>query len=201
MSGQCYRWVVFCWLASAGSLWAASSPIVLNTGGGQPLQTESRQLSLDPLLIQPSLVFNFGFATDEAFAPGTFLDSFTVTIQTTDSQFTAVYLTTDASGTVLAPATPGALAIAPTTVSLGSIAYPPLSPLLSRQSAYAVSALIPSQFFGSSFNVYFDLFDNGDAVVSQGWFSDLRIADIPEPQAWSLLLAAIGLWRFARSRR
>jgi len=43
------------------------------------------------------LVFNFGFATDETPSAGTFLDSFSVTIQDAAQRFTAIYLTSDAT--------------------------------------------------------------------------------------------------------
>ncbi len=194
--------VVFsCWFAFAGAAAADTIPVVLNTGAGQPLQTETRLLTLDPGLAQPRLEFNFGFATDELFTPNTFQDSFTVTIQTTDQQFTAVYLTADASGMVLGPPTPGALAIAPSSITSAAIAYPALTPQLHQQTAFAVSAAIPPQFQGTSMNVFFDLFDNGDAAASQGWFSGLQVTQIPEPQSWSLVFAVMCVWGIAKMRR
>ncbi len=175
---------------------------VLNTGSGQPLVSEVRPLFVDAAAIQPTLLFNFGFATDETVASGVFLDSFTVTIQDSNSVFTAVYLTTDASGNVLSPSTPGAIVIDPATISTDPLAYPSLNPVLLSQRAYAVSALIPAQFIGSQINVFFDLFDNLNPIASQGWFSDLRLGAVPEPQAWSLLLlAGATAWSLRRSKK
>jgi hypothetical protein len=173
-----------------------------NTGGGQPLVSDVRPLFVDAALVQPRLQFNFGFATDESFVPNAILDSFTVTIQSSNQLYTAVYLTADASGVVWAPATPGALVIDPATIDFQAIAYPSLQPVLVLQRAFQVSALIPSQFLGGSINVYFDLFDNLNPQASQAWFSDLRVTAVPEPQAWMLLLlAGLSCWSFNRLKR
>ena len=153
-------------------------------------------------MVQPLLQFNFGFATDEAFLANQILDSFTISIQSTDQQFTAVFLTTDASGTVLAPATPGAVEVPASTISLTPIPYPPLAPILGSESAFAVSAAIPQQFWGSPINVYFDLFDNGDVTASQGWLSDVKVSTIPEPGCWDLLFGAgLAFWSMRRFRK
>ncbi len=189
-------------LLSAHLVSAQGVLTVLNTGGGQPLVSEVRPLFVDAALVQPRLQFNFGFATDESFVPNTFLDSFTVTIQSANQLFTAVYLTTDAGGTMLAPPTPGTLVIDPATINTDALAYPSLQPVLVLQRAFQVSALIPSQFLGTSINVYFDLFDNLNANASQGWFSDLRVTAVPEPHAWVLLLlAGLSCWSFNRLKR
>ena len=175
---------------------------VLNTGGGQPLMSEARPLFVDATLVQPRLQFNFGFATDEAFVPNTILDSFTVTIQSSNQLFTAVYLTTDASGMVLAPPTSGGLVVDPATISSDALAYPSLNPVLLHRLAFQISAPIPDQFLGTSINVYFDLYDNLNANASQGWFSDLRVTAVPEPNAWMLwLLAGLSVWGFNQLKR
>ena len=174
-----------------------------NTGGGQPLVSDVRPLFVDASLVQPRLQFNFGFATDESFVPNSILDSFTVTIQSSNQLYTAVYLTADASGVVWAPATPGALVIDPATIDFQAIAYPSLQPVLVLQRAFQVSALIPSQFLGSSINVYFDLFDNLNPRASQAWFSDLRVTAAPGPQAWMLAAGRsimLELWPIAKER-
>lgn len=189
-------------LLSAHLVSAQGTLTVLNTGGGQPLVSEVRPLFVDAALLQPRLLFNFGFATDETFVPDTFLDSFTVTIQSSNQLFTAVYLTTDASGTILAPPTPGTLVIDPATITTSALAYPSLQPILANQLAFQVSAPIPAQFVGGQINVYFDLFDNLNANASQGWFSDLRVTAVPEPHAWMLLLlAGLSCWSFSRLKR
>ena len=188
-------------LLSASLVSAQGTLTIMNTGSGQPLLSEVRSLFVDGSLFQPRLLFNFGFATDESLAPGTFLDSFTVTIQDPNQAFTAIYLTLDIAGTILAPPTPGTLFIDPATISTDPLAYPNLSPVLFDQHAYALSALIPAQFFGSQINVYFDLFDNQNSIASQAWFSNLRVESVPEPQVLSLLLLAGGvMWRLRRTK-
>jgi hypothetical protein len=174
---------------------------VLNTGGEEPLVSEVRPLFVAAGSLQPRLLFNFGFATDENSGTETFLDSFTVTIQDVNQVFTAIYFTADAAGTVLAPPTPGAIVIDPATLSTNALDYPSLNPILLNQRAYAVIALLPAQFIGRQINVYFDLFDNLNAIGSQTWFSDLALEAVPEPQAWSLLLlAGAAAWRPKRLR-
>ena len=134
--------------------------------------------------------------------PNTFLDSFTVTIQSSNQVFTAVYLTTDAGGTILAPPTPGTLVLDPATINTDVLAYPSLQPVFVHQLAFQVSALSPPQFLGASINAYFDLYDNLNATGSQGWFSDLRVTAVPEPSAWMLLLlAGLSCWSFNRFKR
>ena len=63
---------------------------MLNTGAGQPVVSLVRPVFVDAALVQPRFQFSFGFATDESFVPNTFLDSFTVTIQSSNQVFTAV---------------------------------------------------------------------------------------------------------------
>ncbi len=184
------RAIVALLLLPAHFVTAQGTITVLNTGGGQPLVSEARSLFVDGALVQPRLLFNVGFATDETVALNAFLDSFTVTLQDSNHVFTAIYLTADAAGIVLAPPTPGTVVIDPATLVAEALAYPRLLPVFALQRAFAVNAPIPAQFSGSPIQVYFDLFDNLDPVASQGWFSDLRIVAVPEPRTWTLLLLA-----------
>ena len=133
---------------------------VLNTGSGQPLVSAVRPLLVDGGGVQPRLLFNLGFATDETATPGAFLDSFTVTIQDSNQVFTTIYITADAAGFVVAPPTPGTVVIDPATISKDPLDYPSLNPVLLNRRAFVVIAPIPAQFVGSYINVYFDLFDN-----------------------------------------
>jgi hypothetical protein len=170
-----------------------------NTGAGQVLVTETRSIFVDAGLQQPRLIFDFGFATDETPAPGAFLDSFTVTVQDSAQQFSAVYLTADATGVLWAPQTPGALQIDPASITANPLSYPSLQPVLANRTAFQVTAPIPSQFLGTTVNVFFDLFDNLDPTISQGWFSNLSASSVPEPQVWVLSLAGAAL--LLRSKR
>ena len=170
-----------------------------NTGGGQPIVSEVRSIFIDPTSSQPRLVFDFGFATDETPTPGTFLDSFTVTIQNMAQSLSAVYLTADATGVAWAPVTPGALFVDPASISANPIAYPNLQPVLGNRLAFEVTAPVPQQFVGQSVNVFFDLFDNLDPNNSQAWFSSLGLASVPEPQTWTLFPTGLALlWVFKR---
>jgi hypothetical protein len=188
-------------LLSASPVSAQNTLTAMNTGSGQPLLSEVRSLFVDGLLFKPRLLFNLGFASNETLAFGTFLDSFTVTIQDPNQALTAVYLTLDIAGTRVAPATPGTLFIDPATISTDPLAYPNLSPVLFDQRAFAVSASIPEQFVGGQVNVYFDLFDNQNSIASQAWFSNLRVESVPEPQVLSLLLLAGGvMWGLRRTK-
>jgi hypothetical protein len=197
------RWFAGLWLLCASATLACGQGTIVfhNTGGGPVLVSESRSIILDAGLQQPRLVFDFGFATDETSSPGSFLDSFTVTIQSSDQSFSAVYLTADANGIAWAPQTPGGLTIDPGSIFASSIGYPTLQPVLGSQTALEVSAPIPVQFLGGPVNVYFDLFDNQDVKISQGWFSNLGVASVPEPQVWTLMLGAGALFWICKGPR
>jgi hypothetical protein len=155
-------------LGSLQSPLAQGTLTVQNTGSGQVLVSEVRSVFVDANSLQPRLLFDFGFATQEVPTPGVFLDSYTVTIQTPDQLATALYLTADGQGVDLAPPTPGALVINPQSLTLLPITYPTIQPVLPNQQAFEVSAAIPAEFWGEPVNVYFDLFDNQDANASQG---------------------------------
>jgi hypothetical protein len=182
--------------------WAAAQGVIvsLNTGQGQTLVTEQRTLLVSGSQGPPSLAFNFGFATEETVQPGTLLDSFTVTLQSANQLSTAIYLTIDASGQVLAPLSAGTVQLDPSSIQTIPIAYPSLQPVLPARSAFQVSAAIPSQFNGQSVKVFFDLFDNLDSRASQAWFSDLRIVEVPEPSPAALIVLAL-LLGWATSKR
>ncbi len=191
------RFVIPLYLIVGLSLATAQGTVtVLNTGKGQPLATQVRTVTIDAFQVQPEVRFNFGFGTDETVTPGTFLDSFTVTIQDASQVFTAVYLTADASGTVLAPPTPGTLPIDSATIESHAIVYSSLDPVFEFENAFQVVAAIPQQFVGGQINVYFDLFDNLDSKASQAWFSDPEVMSVPEPQIWTLLLLGLCLGSF-----
>src|SRR3989442_1070117 len=80
---------------------------VLATQGSQaPLISTNALLDLRGLGQPNVLSFAFGFATDEQGSPGKLLDSFTISVVDADApSLTAIYLTVDASGLVLAPPT------------------------------------------------------------------------------------------------
>jgi hypothetical protein len=196
-----------CWLLGWLALVCGSAELpaqgtftVLNTGGGQAVVSETRSFLLGTGLIQPRLAFRFGFATDEQVLPGAFLDSFTVTLQDAGQTLTAIYLTADAAGLWLAPASPGTIPLNATAFEATAIGYPPLLPVLGSQQAFQFSAPIPAQFAGLRVNVFFDLFDNLDLQPSQAWFADVQVVDVPEPGLSQIGLLGLLLWGCASLR-
>jgi PEP-CTERM motif len=180
-----------------------SAPQVLNTGGGTFLVSQSVNLNgtSNP---QASLQLDFGFATEEPAQPDVIADSLTITLQTQDGQFTAIYATADPSGVVFAPPTPGTIPIDPTSITAEAMSYPSLTPqlppALAQFWAYSIVAPIPVQMIGPPLVVYFDLFDNGDQLASQGWYNNVIIT-VPEPSVYSLaLLGGLVGWRLRRRR-
>src|ERR1043165_4701257 len=87
-----------CAIESALAQGGTTNPFVMNTGSGQTLLSEVRQLMVDSNTVQPSFQVQFGFRTEETPQPGRLFDSFTITLQTANQQFTAVYATLDANG-------------------------------------------------------------------------------------------------------
>ena len=194
------RWIALAlliYLAVPG-LFAQGTFTALQTGGGQPLVSDQQVLPTAGL-ISPQLSFDFGFLTGEVPAPGAFLDSFTVTIQDPASD-TAVLATVDASGVLWAPVSPGAVMVPPNQIQWQAIPPPSLAPVLGQGVAYSVLVPIPSSFTGSSVTVYFDLFDNEDAVMSLGWFNNLKVTSVPEPRAALLLALGLVIAAVRRSR-
>ena len=60
----------------------AAQPLELLTGGGDPLVSATQSVFATNLPANAQLQFDFGFSTDEVFAPGGFFDSFTVSFPT-----------------------------------------------------------------------------------------------------------------------
>jgi hypothetical protein len=172
---------------------------VLPTGGGDPLVTATRTLSVDPSFTLPFLQFTFGFATDESVAPGQFADSFTVTLQDSSLATTMIFLTADASGVVWAPPTPGTVPIAPETISRTPVDFPTsVEPVLAQQFAYSVQTPLPSAFAGQTLSLHFDLFDNMNGVASLGWFSEVAV--VPEPRLWMTGAVVMLVYLFRRKK-
>src|SRR5687768_5993727 len=71
---------------------------VLRTGGNEPLITFEAPLGLITSDADLLLEFDFGFSTSEPASPGTFFDSFSLTLQNTNSPQTALLATIDREG-------------------------------------------------------------------------------------------------------
>jgi len=181
---------------------AQGTIMVMNTGSGQVLLSQMVSVGTSQSTAPLDLLFSFGFATAQTPQPGVLSDSFTVTLQSLNQQLTAVYVTIDASGLLLAPPSPGAVTLDPASIQAVPISYPSLQPVVTgNEWAYQVTALIPSQFATGPFNVYFDLFDNQNGIPSQGWYNAVGIVPVPEPSTIALSLAGgLLLWR-TRAKR
>jgi hypothetical protein len=167
---------------------AQGTPFVMNTGGGQVLESQMRMVGTGLSTAPVDFQFSFGFATGQIPQPGVLSDSFTVTLQSLDQKIAAVYATIDAGGLVVAPPSPGAVTLNPATIQVAPIPYPALLPVVAGNAwAYQVNALIPAQFGTGPYTLYFDLFDNQNGVPSQGWFNVNGIAPVPEPSTLALL--------------
>ena len=176
---------------------------VLNTLDTTP--GESMISQVRPVMVEPGgnpflLQLKLGFGTDEVFGPGTIFDSFSLTLQTADLAKTWVLATFDAGGVVWAPVTPGAEALPESSLSHTTINAPSLLPDFSFAQAYALEIALPVDALGQPLNLYYDLYNNQNAVGSQGWFTDVII--VPEPGVLSLGLLGLGvLWFLHRRRR
>jgi hypothetical protein len=121
------------------------------------------------------LQFEFGFGTDEIEAPGTFFDSFSITLESADGSATALLLTADLLGPLWAPPNPGGLELAPEDLSREEIDFNTAHGSFARAYAFAVSLLIPQAFLGQMTEIFFDLFDNLNELQSTGYFSQLEV--------------------------
>lgn len=194
--------LVWLWAVSSGRAQGgfASGFDVLHTGGGQPLVTTVRTGAVAIATTDVLLQFDFGFDTDETASPGPFFDSITATLQSAVNPTVAlVLLTADASGVNWAPASPGALPLAPDTIARTPITPPSLQPVLASRLAFVVIVPVPAGLQGQPLNFYFDLFDNQNAVASRAWLGDISV--IPEPAVVSLLVVGLGVWRTLRRLR
>lgn len=172
----------------------------LATGSGQPLASQSFQLNALAGSVQPVLSFEFGFATDEVFAPGQLFDSFSVSVEGGVERVFATLVTADASGFLWAPPGSGQ------PLNGGSISridrpFPNGERSFRTAAAYSVSWPVPAQFRSGDFNVTVDLFDNLDGAGSLGYFSVPVI--VPEPSILALfsISSFLVVWRMRGSRR
>ena len=188
------------WLASVSVVLGQGSFTSLRTGGGASLVSMQQVLSSTGLN-SPILLLDFGFVTDETVVPGVFLDSFTVSMQGASSNQAAVLVTADASGVLWAPPLPGAVPLQNSQILRQAIPPPSLQPVLGRGVAFAVQVPVPAQLTGPALTVVFDLFDNQNGIASLGWYSNLQLASVPEPEVWALfgLGFALTIWSRRRS--
>ena len=165
---------------------------VLPTSGGSALV--SAETLLDPRGVDdPAVRFAFGFATEEQALPSFLLDSFTVSLaDSTLSSRVGYYLTADATGLQIAPATPGSIPVDFQSISLTLQPFPEGLTALPLRQAWLVTAAIPESLQNTPVSLHFDLFDNGDASGSLAWASAVGL--VPEPATGALFLFGLGSW-------
>jgi hypothetical protein len=152
---------------------------VFRADPGEVLLSLALPLDAPPPGAGPLLRFDFGFATDELDAPGTFFDSFSVTLQNQDRSATALLVTADRTGVEWAPANPGGLAIDPGQVERVPTPFPALNPALALRMAFSVSFLLPAALAGQPLTLFLDLFSNLDEAVSMAFVQGVRIESAP----------------------
>jgi hypothetical protein len=149
--------------------------------------TTATNLALEWVQVAPStnraprLVFEFGFATEEEPVPQTFVDSFSVTLQALGAGGgTALLLTADVFGPAWAPSNPGGLLVEATSLSYTNVPFAAVTPSLPLRSAYSVSYLLPPELSGRSVSLFMDFFDNGSALRSLAYVTNVRVESAPD---------------------
>jgi hypothetical protein len=159
-----------------GSLQGADPSTVLVTGTGPVLLTTQQVLQIPAAVLSPRLQFDFGFATDEIQTPGTFADSFSITLQNGGTSSTALLLTADVTGVQWTPPNPGGLSLKPGDVTPHAIPFPAgLATNLDLRSAYSVSFDLPPELSGRPVTLFLDLFDNTNRVDSLAFLDHLTL--------------------------
>ena len=169
-------------------------PLVMRTGAGVALQTQSLPFNTDNLSLAPALPLEFGFATLESPRPGEFGDSFTISVQ---SSAGIIYLlTADANGVQWAPVVPGALTISEAAIQRTSTAFVVSPEGLTPIAAYRLDYPLPGAWGTLPLTINADLFDNQDVYRSLAY---IRV--IPEPSSTLLIGLAAALWCGWRRRQ
>jgi len=170
---------------------------VLQTGNGETLHSAWQSVFIPESAFPQQIQIAVGFSTDETFAPETFFDSVTLTLQDELSSLAAIFFTMDCSGAFWAPLPDGGIPVDPNAIGRESIEFPDLSPAYVHQVAYYLTLPIPASLTGRQLNLYLDLFDNQDTAGSLAWMSQVTV--VPEPGAAAL--AALGTALFALRRK
>jgi hypothetical protein len=170
---------------------------VLQTGNGETLHSALQTLFIPQSAFPQQIQIAVGFSTDEIFAPETFFDSVTLTLQDELSSLAAIFFTMDCSGVFWAPLPDGGIPVDANAIGRESIEFPDLSPAYAHQVAYYLTLPIPASLTGRQLNLYLDLFDNQNATGSLAWMS--QVTYVPEPGTAALV--ALGTVLFALRRK
>ena len=148
---------------------------VLRTGGSEPLI--SFEAPLGPIAADSEVLleFDFGFSTSEPATSATFFDSFSLTLQNTNSQESALLSVVDRDGVRWAPTNPGGLDLSNEDLRHNPIAFPNLTPSHLVQFAFHVVLAIPRGLTAGTLTLFADLFDNGNESGSLAFLSGLVV--------------------------
>jgi hypothetical protein len=168
-----YVWILSLQLGAE----AQEIPVVLRTPIEGALTSFAVKLDLSP--VRPQILsFDFGFSTVEAASLSGFLDSFSITLQTTNGNATALLATIDRSGLQLAPPNPGGLVLGAKAVRAFGADWVPVSGSFDYHLSYHLTFTIPAASAGAN-NLYFDLFSNENGQGSLGYFANIKVTPPP----------------------
>lgn len=179
---------------------ASAQSTFLYTGSGQALKSEI----VTPTAEAPRPIFNWlefiiGFSTEEPLRANVIPDSATVTVLFGDN-IAATIATSDITGTVWQPETPGGLQLPAGSIIPVATTFPVVDPLLPTSSAFKVRVNLPPEYANLPVKVVVDLFDNRDSFRSIAFLGDVAV--VPEPSALGLIgLGAAACLLARRSRR
>jgi hypothetical protein len=176
-----FRWW-FTWvlLPACLALWPAAGAAVganvtLQTGQGTALQRVSVPLAIPTNYPAAGLRFEVAFGTDEFIVGGEFVDSFTLTLRTTNRSHTVTLLTVDRFGATWLPGEGGGLLDRERDLSFAPAAAAPGTSNFNVQIRYTVLIQIPPPFLSQPSVLIATLFDNEDAEASGAVLSGLQI--------------------------
>ncbi len=180
--------------AASGS--GLGTPWVAETDVPAVLQTQTVALVADggrPLPAQ--LQFEIGFSTPEVTAVGLLYDSLTLSLSRPDGSGSTILATADAFGLTLGPGGVSGL-IPGGSVQVSEVDFRAVPmPGATTTFAYAVVVELPLGARSADYRATFDLFGNGDLLVSRSY-----ALAVPEPSVMALLAAGLG-WTLIRRNR
>ena len=177
----CLCTVLFCSAFAQSGVSTEGPYTVLRTGGSSPLITFESPLGLISTNADLLLEFDFGFATSEPPSPGTFFDSFSLTLQNSASQSNALLLTADRDAVRWAPNNPGGIDLSNEDLRHQAIAFPNLSPTHVIRFAFHVVLAIPRGLTGGPLMLFADLFDNANSNQSLAFISGVTVRENSVP--------------------
>jgi hypothetical protein len=160
------------WLATGAA--AGTNVLQLETGQGTALQRVSVPLAIPTNFPAAGLRFEVEFGTDEFIVAGEFVDSFTLTLRTTNRSHTVTLLTVDRFGATWLPGDPGGLLDRERDLFFAPTAAPGTAPF-AFQFRYTVLVQIPAPFLTQPSLLVATLFDNEDTDGSRAILSGLQL--------------------------